>query len=199
MRTDERERYICVGCHQDFRRARSPPPASPLEAEIAPLAYEFPLDEAIKAFKFRRRLYYGPALAQIICDVCDELPNDIDALLPVPLHWRRRWFRGFNQADEIAGPLARKLGVPIAQYVRRSRATSYQSGLTAAERARNLRDAFIVRGSLPYRHVLIVDDVITTGTTVRQLARVVLRAGAGKASVLAVARAQAIQGAQSAG
>jgi ComF family protein len=97
--------------------------------------------------------------------------------------------RGFNQADEIAVPVARHLNVPLLRNVRRVRATPFQSGLSARERATNLRRAFMVRGSLSCRHVLIVDDVITTGTTVRQLAKAVLQAGACRVSVLAVARA----------
>ena len=190
-RTKAPERYICSGCDKDLPRIESPPPptASPFEYDIAPLEYEFPVDAAIKALKFKRRLHYAPALAELLCDAVSRLPADIDAVLPVPLHWRRRWFRGFNQAVEIGRPVARHLGVPLVSNVRRGRATPFQSGLSARERARNLHAAFAVRGSLPYQHVLIVDDVITTSTTVRQIARVVIRAGVSKVSVLAVARA----------
>ena len=81
--------------------------------EVAPLAYEFPVDAAIKALKFQRRLYYAPAFGELLCKACALLPDDIDAIVPVPLHWRRRWFRGFNQAHEIGKLVAKKLGVPI--------------------------------------------------------------------------------------
>jgi ComF family protein len=118
----------------------------------------------------------------------DALPGDIDAVLPVPLHWRRQWMRGFNQAREIAGPVARQIGVPLIGGVRRARATRPQSGLSAGKRSRNVRGAFVARGPCRPRHVLIVDDVITTGATIRQLARVVLDSGAGKVSAVAVAR-----------
>lgn len=190
-RTRTPERYICSGCDDDLPRAESPPPptSSPLEHDVAPLEYEFPVDAAIKALKFRRRLVYAPAFAELLCAAAARLPDDIDAVLPVPLHWRRRWFRGFNQAVEIGRPVARHLGVPLVKNVRRRRATPFQSGLSARERARNLQSAFAVRGSLPYRHVLIIDDVITTGTTMRQIARVVKRAGVTRVSALAVARA----------
>ena len=190
-RTREPELYLCVGCDADLSRIESPPPpvSSPLEYDIAPIAYEFPIDAAIKALKFKRRLFYGPALAELLCRECEQLPDDIDAVLPVPLHWRRRWFRGFNQADEIAAPVARHLGLPLIRSVRRVRPTPFQSGLTAGERAKNLRKAFVVRGKLGYQHVLIVDDVITTGTTVQQVARILKRAGVEKVSALAVARA----------
>ena len=191
IRTLPPETCICSGCDADLPRIASPPPpvSSPLEYDVAPLAYEFPVDAAIKALKFKRSLFYGPALAELLCRACRHLPDDIDAVLPVPLHWQRRWFRGFNQADEIAAPVAKHLGVPLLRNVKRVRATPFQSGLSARERARNLRDAFEVDGALSARHVLIVDDVITTGATVRQLAKVVRFAGAVRVSALAVARA----------
>ena len=94
-----------------------------------------------------------------------------------------------ERALEIARPVARHLGVPLTHNAIRCRATPAQSGLSAAMRARNLQAAFRVRGALPGRHVLIVDDVITTGATVHELARVLIEAGAPRVSVLAVARA----------
>ena len=189
-RTRSDERHICEGCVNDLPGVVSPPPTtdSPLAAQIAPHAWAFPVDAAIKALKFRRRLFYAPALAQLLCSACAELPPGIDAVLPVPLHWRRKWFRGFNQALEIAKPTARQLGVPIVRNVYRCRATPAQSGLNAAKRASNLRAAFRVRGQVSYQHVLIVDDVITTGATVREVARVIVKAGVDRVSALAVAR-----------
>ena len=191
IQTTYPEIHICAGCDADLPRIQSPPPpvSSPLYMDLAPLAYEFPVDASIKALKFQRKLFYGPALAALLCRECQQLPDDIDAVIPVPLHWRRRWFRGFNQADEIAGPVAGHLDVPLIRNVRRVRATPFQSGLSARERARNLRGAFDVRGELLAKHVLIIDDVITTGATVRQLARVLHQAGVDKVSALAVARA----------
>jgi ComF family protein len=178
-RTREPERHVCEGCSNDLPYIESPPPGagSPFEFDIAPLAYAFPVDAAIKALKFGRKFYYVPAFAELLCAASSMLPTDIDAVLPVPLHWRRQWFRGFNQALEIGKPVAKHLGVPT------------QSGLNAHERARNLRFAFVVRGVLPYRHILIVDDVITTGTTMRQVAAILHDAGVRKISALAVARA----------
>ena len=191
-RTEAPEVHFCAGCDEDLPRIDSPPPplSSPLERDIAALAYEFPVDAAIKALKFRRKLFYGPALAELLCRECDPLQGDVDAILPVPLHWRRKWFRGFNQAIEISTPVAKHLGVPIIRNVKRVRATPFQSGLSARERATNLRGAFVVHGQMSWRHVLIVDDITTTGTTVRQLAKTVLKAGIKKTSALVVARAR---------
>ena len=175
--------------HDDLPWTGPLPAVVPFCVAVAPLAYEFPVDAAIKALKFRRRLWYGPALAQLLSVCLIELPQDIDAVLPVPLHWRRKWRRGFNQAREIARPVARQLGVPLIGGVRRVRATRPQSGLSAGERQRNLKGAFVARGACRARHVLIVDDVITTGATIGQLGRVVLDSGAGSVSALAVAQA----------
>ena len=185
------ERYICGGCHRDlpFIETVPTPASSPLEYDVAPLAYEFPVDAAIKALKFRRKLFYAPALSELLIEACPNLPDDVDAMLPVPLHWRRRWWRGFNQAYEIGRPVAKYLAVPLVRGVCRSRTTPFQSGLSAHQRARNLRAAFSARGDLPHRHVLIVDDVITTGTTICELARVLHGAGVARVSALAVARA----------
>jgi len=170
----------CAACQLD------PPPFS---NAVAPLEYSFPLDAAIKAMKFRRKLFYAPAFSYILTHALGKLPADIDGLLPVPLHWRRHAIRGFNQATEICRPLHRHSGLPLVKNVMRKRATPYQSGLPAAHRQRNLQAAFSLCGSVDSRHVLIVDDVITTGATCRQLARVLLDAGVDRVSVLAIARA----------
>lgn len=161
----------------------------PFCAAVAPLRYAFPIDAAIKAMKFNRRLFYAPAFAHILNDALASLPGDIDALLPVPLHWRRQVVRGFNQSTEICRPVGRRNGVPLLRNVRRCRATPFQSGLIAAQRWRNLDAAFAVRGAVTARHIVIVDDVITTGATCSRLARVLLDAGAVQVSVLALARA----------
>lgn len=183
------ERFICVGCHADLPWRDNPvslPPA-PMTALVAPLTYEFPVDAALKALKFKRRLYYAPAFGDVICDAMHYLPRDLDALLPVPLHWRRQAFRGFNQALELSSEIRRRLGLPLVRGVVRRIATSPQSGLSAAERRRNVRRAFVVRQRVTARHVLIVDDVVTTGATTRQLARTLLASGVEKVSVLAAA------------
>jgi ComF family protein len=97
--------------------------------------------------------------------------------------------RGFNQAEELCEPLRKQTGLPVVSGIKRVRPTPKQSGLDANERRRNLQQAFAAGGPVDRRHVLIIDDVITTGETCRQLAKVALAAGAEKVSVLAVARA----------
>lgn len=165
---------------------------NPFAAVITPLEYRFPIDAAIKAFKFRRKFHYQPAFADILVQAASLLPKDIDAILPVPLHRRRRVIRRFNQAEELARPLQNVLAAKVIHSVRRIRHTPYQSGLSAAARRRNLRSAFELRRGLHAKHVLIVDDVITTGETCRQLARMLLDNKVNQVSVLALARATTV-------
>ena len=190
-RSQPPERYVCCACRSELPGIASPPPApsSPFVVEVAPFAWAFPVDAAIKALKFSRKLYYAPALAELLNETTRSLPGDIDAVLPVPLHWRRRLFRGFNQAEEIARPVARQLGVPLVRNVARCKSTAFQSGLSVRQRDRNLSNAFVVRRALSCEHVLIIDDVITTGATIRRVASTARRAGAKRVSALALARA----------
>ncbi len=170
----------CTDC------ARRPPP---FVAARAALSWTFPVDAALKALKFRRQLHYVPAFAGLLAPLLAGGLPDVDVLVPVPLHRWRHATRGFNQARELCRPLARRFGLPIDTQARRIRRTPPQAGLDAAARRRNLRHAFAVSGRLRSRHPLIVDDVMTTGETCRQLAAALLDAGADAVSVLTVARA----------
>jgi len=185
------EESICAPCYEDLPWNEAPisPEPGRLQCSIAMLHYEFPADAAIKALKFNRKLFYAPALAEILCAALPLLPEDIDAVVPVPLHWRRKAIRGFNQADEIAKPIAKQLGVPVLGGVYRQKSTPFQSGLAAAERVRNLRQVFRAKTRLSAAHVLIVDDVVTTGATAMSLAGTLLASGVSRVSSLAVARA----------
>ena len=174
------EGTFCVVCQQR---------AAPFEKAFAPLLYSFPIDSALKALKFNRQLFYAPAFGELLAPLLENLFPEVDSLLPVPLHRRRHASRGFNQADELCRPLQRTSGLPTIGNVCRVRFTKPQTGLEASERRRNMRAAFEVRGTLRFRHPLLIDDVITTGETCRQLAGTLLRAGAEQVSVLAVARA----------
>lgn len=192
--------WIDQGCERCGRPVAAPAYAStpcpdcqtrppPFERAFAPLLYAFPVDSALKALKFQRQVFYAPAFGEILVPVVDESFPDADALLPVPLHPRRHATRGFNQATELCRPLAREYRMPEITNVYRTRFTKPQTGLDAAERRRNMKAAFKVRGELGYCRPLVVDDVITTGETCRQVARALLDAGAEKVSVLAVAHA----------
>lgn len=157
---------------------------------MSPLEYDFPVDAAIKAMKFRRKLFYVPAFAEVLCSMRAELPADIDAVVPVPLHWRRKASRGFNQASALAKPVAKMLGVPLLRCVERRKATPFQSGLDAKQRANNMRSAFRIKKQPSCKHALLIDDVTTTGTTLIELAQCLRASGVADLSALTLARAK---------
>jgi ComF family protein len=176
-----------VSAVQCGRCQRKPPP---WDAAWAPFRYAWPLDRLETRFKFHRDLAAGRVLAAMwqheSCPLV--LPR---VILPVPLHRRRLRERGYNQAWELARPLARALGVACKPDVlRRVRHTDAQTGLDAVQRRRNLRDAFVLREgiSLP-DHVALLDDVFTTGATLAECARMLKRAGVRRVDVWALARA----------
>lgn len=156
------------------------------------LRYEPPLDGLLPRFKFHAGLAEGCLLAALLRE---RLPHDlldgVDFVLPLPLHRGRLGRRGYNQALELARPVARGAGLRLeAEALRRVRATPAQTDLDAAARRRNVRGAFVAdAGRVQERCILLVDDVITTGATVAEAAAVLRRAGAREIRVLAVARA----------
>lgn len=168
------------------------PPA--FDRLFAPLAYESPVGALITDFKFHGRLAHGRVLAGLLADAVTAAVADAglslpEALVPVPLHPARLARRGFNQAMELARPLAAALDRPLLTAgIRRRQDTPAQSTLPAKARRSNLRRAFAVSGPVPAR-VAIVDDVVTTGATVEALARVLRAAGAKEVQVWALARA----------
>lgn len=168
----------------------SSPPA--YSACQAPLRYAAPLDRLLPRFKFHAGLAEGRLLGALVRQRVRPEPG-IDVLVPLPLYAARLGRRGYNQALELARPLARAWHLPLRPAaLRRVRDTAPQSELDAAARRRNVRGAFAadadaVRG----RRVLLLDDVITTGATVGEAASALLAAGAIEVRVLAAARAAA--------
>lgn len=201
-------RDLCAGCAADLP---DPAPACPVCGDAVPvslicgecrrrpppfvsttaaLRYAEPADRLVIDLKFRGRLpaarLLGALLHDVVADI--ELP---EVLLPVPLHPARLRERGFNQALELTRPLARRLDRPLLiDAVRRIRATPPQTGIDRRARRRNIRNAFALTRSLPWRHVAIVDDVMTTGSTVAELARLLRRNGVDRVQVWVAARAQ---------
>lgn len=165
------------------------PPA--FERCLAPFRYEPPLDRLLQRLKFQGRLEMARLLGSAMADwlLANAAVSAPDHLIPVPLHAARLRERGFNQALELARPIARRLGVrPDTQSCRRIQATAPQSDLSRKARRKNIKGAFeVVR---PVRgEVVIVDDVMTTGSTAHELAKTLLRAGAERVSVWVCARA----------
>lgn len=162
---------------------RQPPP---LALVASACVYAAPVDGLLRRFKFHQDLAAGRLLAALLQARCTGLPRP-QALLPVPLHRARLRQRGYDQALELARPLARALGLPLCDGLQRVRATAPQSELDARARRRNLRHAFAVRAPLP-AHVALIDDVMTTGATLHAAARALRRAGVARVDAWVVAR-----------
>jgi ComF family protein len=159
----------------------------PFDATVAVWRYEFPVDRLVHALKYGRRL----ALAELFGDALARQVDGrrIDAVVPMPLAPRRLAERGFNQALEIARWVVHRTGaalVPAA--VERVRDTVAQTDLPHAARAANVRGAFACRAPLGGQTVAVIDDVMTSGATVAELARTLKRAGAGRVENWIVAR-----------
>jgi ComF family protein len=118
------------------------------------------------------------------------LDDSFDAVVPMPLHWRRRFQRGFNQAAVLAKDVAQRRRIPLLNAVRRVRATATQTGLTNAQRRENVRGAFRAGRGRPLEglRILLVDDVMTTGATGSACAAALKRAGAKSVTLLTLAR-----------
>ena len=156
----------------------------------APFRYGWPLDRLESRYKFGAALAAGRALGALWQrePMLVELPA---LIVPVPLHRARLRQRGYNQALELARPLAKALGLPCRHdALRRTRVTGAQTELDAVARRRNVRGAFDVREGIALpSHVAVLDDVMTTGATLAECARVLKRAGVRRVDVWALARA----------
>jgi ComF family protein len=191
--------YSCVSCRMPFVN-RAPLDAegrcrlcrlglSGFDAVYCYGFYDGSLQKLIQLFKYSgvRPLesHFGKLIALAV-----PLDQRFDVIVPMPMHWRRRWSRGYNQAALLARRISKRWNAPVRNVIRRTRATAPQAGLTNARRRENVAGAFkIKRGvSLKGMRVLLVDDVITTGATASAAARVLKRAGARMVAVAAVAR-----------
>jgi ComF family protein len=155
-----------------------------------------PYEGALREVVLRMKSHSGEGLAEAVAEVWAMRiapalrPVAVDIVAPVPLHWLKRWRRGFNQSEVLAHCLARHLNVPCRpRWLRRIRSTGEQKALSASARRDNVRDAFRAgRGArLHGRTVLLVDDVLTTGATAHEAARALRAAGAARVIVAVLA------------
>ena len=159
----------------------------------AAAAYDGVMRDLVHSLKYRDRPEGCRLFAQWMCLAGADVLEEADVLVPVPLHWSKLWARRFNQSALIAREISKSTGLPLLPHVlRRSKRTSSQVGLSLDQRRRNVRGAFIVpdqlSGKVAGRHVLLIDDVITTGATADACARSLRAAGAHAVDVLALAR-----------
>jgi ComF family protein len=157
---------------------------------FAPFEYVAPVSHLITGLKYGHRLAYARLLGELLAEHVAARQTPLpERLLPVPLHPTRLRQRGFNQALELGRVVARRLAIAVdSASLHRVRATASQADLDRRARRRNVRHAFTVRRPIAARHVAILDDVVTTGSTVSEIARILKAAGVEEISVWAVAR-----------
>ncbi len=188
----------CSGCLRPLAPARAPahrcgacresPPA--FESVRALWRYRPPLDGVLRAFKFGGLDFLGDALASAAAErFGSEIGIDFDRVVPIPLPWTRRIVRGYNQAERIGRPLARLLGLEFSESLARTGRPRAQSGLDREARRANAVGSFRVAhpGRVRGARILLVDDILTTGATVRAAAAELERAGACRIAVLVAA------------
>lgn len=162
------------------------PPA--FDRTVAALTYTFPVDRLIPRLKYHGRLAIAPILGHCLAQAVAAHPRP-DRLIAMPLHGGRIRERGFNHATEIAREIARQHGIPLdISSSQRIRNTPPQMGLKHAARRRNVRGAFTCSGKIEGQHIALVDDVMTTGTSLNELAVTLKRAGAREVTCWVVAR-----------
>lgn len=172
---------ICGNCQQHS-------PA--IDHTMAPLRYDAPVDYLVQRLKFSDELATAKLLAQLFVDQLDNSTNLPGLLIPVPLHPSRLRTRGYNQSAELARHIGRLMGLPVSyRACKRHRKTETQSLLPADRRKDNLQGAFIAVEKLETGHVAIIDDVMTSGHTVNELAKVLKDAGAQRVDAWVIARA----------
>jgi ComF family protein len=147
----------------------------------------------VHALKYQDRTDLAPAMGRWMARAGQELLDNADVLVPVPLHWRRGWSRRYNQSGALARIIERQSGVTVAaEALRRIRRTEQQIGLSRPQRASNVQGAFKVAPDRQHliagRRVVLIDDVLTSGATVDACARALLRAKAKAVDVLVFAR-----------
>jgi ComF family protein len=191
--------YFCVSCRAPFLNAHPLDETgrctlcrlglAGFDAVYSYGSYEGTLRKLIHLFKYGKIRPLARPFGDLLSRVVPR-EQRFDCVVPMPLHWRRRWERGFNQSELLARNVARRWNVTVTNAVKRVRATASQAGLTNAKRRANVNGAFAMRRGVRVdgARVLLVDDVLTTGASAAACARVLKRAGAVHVALLAVAR-----------
>jgi len=159
---------------------------------VAPLSYKKPISHSIQLLKFNQKLEVLRSLVELVEPTFSTLHPMPQLLIPVPLHQNRYRQRGYNQSYEIALILSKALGVPCSDhYAERIIDTPRQSDLKLKQREKNIKNAFLVDDAIgQYQHIAIIDDVVTTGSTVHELTKHCLRNGVKTVDVWAIARTE---------
>jgi len=165
-----------------------------LDSTVSLYLYQSPLREVIHTWKYKRSrrawLIIRGLFIEGLKHKSAELKNlRTEMVIPVPLHWRRRWGREFNQSMLLAQELGRMLDLPVETTVKRKRYTKPQTGLHMQKRRMNVRGAFTLKGDVKGCSLLLVDDVATTLSTASEIAKTLVKGGAREVHLLTMARA----------
>ena len=160
----------------------------------SPFIYTQPLEWVIQQFKFNANLMYAPLLSDLMIQ---QIPAFLyqqqrpDAVIPMPLHYKRLKHRGFNQSLLLAKPVAKVLGVPVDSVsCQRKHNTDHQTGKNARQRQLNIKGAFQFNNHNNYQYLVIFDDVVTTGSSVLELSKTLKLSGVSRVDVWSLARAE---------
>lgn len=183
-----RDQDLCKSCEADL-----PWIDTPLSDNvIAVFYYQYPIDHLISALKFANKLIYAKVLGELMAKKlvdsykCGSLP---EVIITVPLHKHRLRERGYNQALELARPISKQLNIPINfSSCVRVKHTEAQTLIPAKQRQKNVKNVFAVDKNFSAQHVAIIDDVITTGSTIRELSKVLLQSGVSRIDVWCCAK-----------
>ncbi len=190
-------RNACVRCAEPLavatpqalcgRCLRRPPI---YDSAWSPFLYRQPLEWMIQRFKFDAKLFIGQLLAELAIQRFPSSPAGAQCIIPVPLHRQRYRERGFNQSRVLASVFSRHTGLPVDDHsCRKLRSSPPQIGSTAAERRKHVKQTFHFDNRHAYHHIVILDDVITTGSTVSEMTRIMKLAGVARVDVWSIARA----------
>ena len=176
--------FECFNCRDQrlyFRSARAAVRMTPLVQQV------------VHSYKYRNALWFERFLGDLFVQTAKPVleSQKIDYLVPIPLHWRKRWQRAFNQSERLAKILSNATGIPLNRgWLKRVQPTPTQTRFTRVQRAENVRRAFSFRGKtrLNGEHLVLIDDVLTTGATASACAKVLVENGAGTVDVWTVAR-----------
>ncbi|MEE9452154.1 MAG: ComF family protein [Gammaproteobacteria bacterium] len=177
------QEIVCGQC------LKTPPP---FNRTVALFHYQHPVNHLLTALKFHGKLTYGRLLGQLMAQYLQQVYTDVkhlpQCIIPMPLHYKRLKSRGFNQALELAQPIAQCLKLPLNYtHCQRIKATTPQMLIPAKERKKNVNNAFQVK-PLRIKHIALVDDIMTTGHTAAQMSKVLLKSGVEKIDLWCCAR-----------
>lgn len=186
------DRAICKNCMEEFNRTYRNERRLFLKdfntTIQSPFVYKGVVKVMIEDIKYKGIFFAVPFFAKYLAEMIKR--NEYDFLVPVPLHFLRKWKRGFNQAEEIAKEVSKLTKIPVLKKVKRIKNTKSQTKLSRKERISNVKGAFLVTCSLNGKKLAIIDDVITTGATTLELAKTLYEKGAEKVDIYGVSMAE---------